>query len=206
MADATVDAGTAVHHVGKVDMVGQGVQPQPWHRFTTQPVLVQYPDAGGIGDNELVTGLAFGHGRNPGYHRFVCVMMAVETVNAVVAGMNFMAEGNRLNRSTLLKIKRQNVERRQSAAEQNSATECGTNDHYFAHEVFATVIRFSRMCGTVGMCRLLANLIMMESRIIRAFGALFRFISGRNLETIVAGGGRYGVKRKWRNAQRQAAE
>lgn len=109
MAGGTVQSGTYVHHVREIDVVRQGVNPDPRDRLTFFPVSHQLLYFRRSRGDEQMAGATVRYCWNAGNRRLWCLAMAEETLNGVFPGMYLMAEGKWLARRVVLNIQRQNV-------------------------------------------------------------------------------------------------
>ena len=106
---AAVNLGADMHHMREINMIWKTIDPDPWNRFAFVPVEHQLHDLRFVRRDELVAGPAVGHRRDAGDRRFCGVSVTIETLDAVITGMLFMAEGDRLDRRAIHQIQRQNV-------------------------------------------------------------------------------------------------
>src|SRR5512138_2393888 len=110
VADRAGKVDVDMNHVREIDMIRQPVDPDPGDWLPLFPVPHQLLDFRSVRGDEQVAGPTVGHGRETGNRRLRRIAMAEEAMDAVVAGMHLMAEGERLDRRTIPKIQRQTVE------------------------------------------------------------------------------------------------
>ena len=111
VAGGAVESGTDMHHVRKIDMVGQEVNPDPRDR------LLLFPESCQIFDFQTYDRMACRHAgrnrRNAGDRRLGGIAVTEEAMDTVFASMHPMTEGERLNRRPVPEIERQDVQERQ---------------------------------------------------------------------------------------------
>ncbi len=123
VAVGTDAAGPDVHHVREIDMVRHPIDPDPGDRLLVFPVRHKLLDFRRILRNEQMAGPAVGNSGNAGGRGLGRCAVAKKTRNAVVACVDFVAEGNRLYRGTVAQVQRQNIHERQYDDKNNSC--CG---------------------------------------------------------------------------------
>jgi len=96
MTIAASDLGPDMHHMRKINMVGQLVNPYPGNRFPAFPVFRELFDRRAVGGNVLVTSAAEGQIRNSCDRTGLDMAMTETAVDLIVAGMEFVAERKRL--------------------------------------------------------------------------------------------------------------
>ena len=95
---SAIDFGANVHHVREIDMIRQAVNSDPGDRLPFFLVRHQFFDLRCVRRNELMAGTAVSHCRNAGQRRLRSVAVTEEAMDAVITGMLFMAESERLKR------------------------------------------------------------------------------------------------------------
>lgn len=121
VADSAGEAGADMHHVRKIDVVRHPVDSDPGDQLLLFPILIQFPDFRSVLGDEQVAGPAIGHCRDSGNRGSGSVAVAEKTGDGVVARMDFMTEGDRLDRRAVLKIKRENVHECQKSGKDGSS-------------------------------------------------------------------------------------
>jgi|GEM_PF-3330956 len=115
VAGGAVQPCTHMHHVGEIDVVRQGIDPDPGDRLILLSVCLQ------LRDLEVESRMACLHaernGRDAGSWRFGSGPVAEEAMDAIVSGMFFMAEWKGLQRRALMQVERQVVHQDQAADE-----------------------------------------------------------------------------------------
>jgi hypothetical protein len=112
-----------MHHVREVDVVRQIVNPDPGYRLAFIPVFREFLDIRCVRRDELMAGATVCHCRNAGDWRYGSISVTVKAMNAIVAGMQLMVEGEWLDRRAVTKVERENVYHSQPGA--NSARSNG---------------------------------------------------------------------------------
>ncbi len=107
VAGGTLKVGMNMHHVGKVDVIRQPVDPDPGYRLLFIPIPRKFPDFRSIRGNEQMTGPTGCHRRDTGDRRLRGETVTEEALDAVGAGMHLMTEGERLGRRAVAKVQRQ---------------------------------------------------------------------------------------------------
>lgn len=112
VASGADKSGADMHHVREIDVVRHSVDPDPGDRLPFIPILHQLFDFRGVLRDEQVAGPAVRHRGDAGNARLRSMTVTKEARNAAVTGMNFVAEGERLDRGAVPKIQRQIVHER----------------------------------------------------------------------------------------------
>ncbi len=112
MAGDTGEACADMHHVREIDEVRHPVDPHPRDRFFILPVGHELLDLRGVLGYEQVASPAVGNRRDAGNRRFGSGAMTEQARNSVVAGMDLVTEGDRLNRRSVPNVEWQNIHER----------------------------------------------------------------------------------------------
>lgn len=127
VAGGANDAGAYMHHVREINMVRHPVDSDPGDRLLFFPILNQFPDFRSVLADEQVAGTAISHCRDAGNRGLGSVAVTEETRDSVVTCMDFMTEGDRLDRRTVPKIQRQDVQECQNGGKNNSSGDQSAN-------------------------------------------------------------------------------
>jgi len=127
VAGAACELGADMHHVRKIDKVRQGVDPDPRDWLPPVPVPHQFPDLRSIGRDELVACPAVSHCRDTCHRRTCGKAVAEQARDGVCAGVQFVAEVDRLERRTFPQVQRQDVYKCQTGGYNTNY-----NDHKYA--------------------------------------------------------------------------
>jgi hypothetical protein len=123
MALAANTAGADMHHVREIDEVRHPVDPYPGDGLFILPVRHEFLNFRSVLGYEQVTGPAIGDCRDAGNRGLGSGPVTEEAWDSVVAGMNFVTEGDRLDRRVVPKIQRQNIHECQDGDE-NKRRDC----------------------------------------------------------------------------------
>ena len=102
-------AGADMNHVREINMVRHMVDPDPGDWFLFIPIRHQFFDLRSILSDPQMAGPAVGHGGDAGDGRLRSGTVTEEAGDGVIARVELMAEGNRLDRRAVPKIQRKIV-------------------------------------------------------------------------------------------------
>ena len=109
MALAANTADADMHHVREIDEVRHPVDPYPGNGLFILPERHEFLNFRSVLGYEQVTGPAIGNCRDAGNRGLGSGSVTEEARDSVVTSMDFMTEGDRLDRRAVTKIQRQNV-------------------------------------------------------------------------------------------------
>ena len=103
----TADSSSAnMHHMREVDKIRNPIDPDPWNRFFILPVGHELFYFRRILSNKEVAGPAISNCRYAGNRRLRSIAVTKEARDAVVTGVDLVAEGDRLDWRAVKKIER----------------------------------------------------------------------------------------------------
>ncbi len=136
MACGADDSGAYMHHVREINVVREAVDPYPGDWLPFIPGNHQFLDFRSVPGDEQMACPTVRHRRDAGNPRLGSVVVTIEALYSVVAGMHLMAEGERLNRRAVSKIQRQTVHKRQADENGTRGKDQPSNKPRYFHAVY----------------------------------------------------------------------
>ena len=128
-----------MHHVREIDEVRHPVDPYPGDGLFIFPVRHEFLNFRSVLGYEQVTGPAIGNCRDAGNRGLGSGPVTEEAGDFVVTGMDFVTEGDRLDRRTVSKIQRQNVHESQDCDKGERRSGQPADKPRYFHSVYPVV-------------------------------------------------------------------